>query len=328
MSVRTGLVLLAAAVCLAFAWLAKDILLVGFLGILIGVVFSFPVGWLSRIMPRGVAVLLVLLILGGGVAAMAAFVAPSISQQVNDLQETGPKALKSARRWLRDRGEAGQKMQEAAGKAANKPGEVAAPALIGAVSGLTTIILVIVLGAFVVSDPETYRKGMRSLVPKNDESIFDGAWERVGSGLRRWVGGILVSMTIMGALAAAGLALAGVHDWLLLGALTFFGTFVPYVGAVASAIPGLLVAATQSPKHLLFALLVYVGVHLVEGYLVQPLIMKRAVEVKPAVLLIWAGIMGAIFKLEGVIVATPLLVCIQVLTDYLWVERSLGKPPA
>jgi len=328
MSVRTGLVLLAAAVCLAFAWLAKDILLVGFLGILIGVVFSFPVGWLSRIMPRGVAVLLVLLILGGGVVAMAAFVAPSISQQVNDLQETGPKALKSARRWLRDRGEAGQKMQEAAGKAANKAGEVAAPALIGAVSGLTTIILVIVLGAFVVSDPETYRKGMRSLVPKNDESIFDGAWERVGSGLRRWVGGILVSMTIMGALAAAGLALAGVHDWLLLGALTFFGTFVPYVGAVASAIPGLLVAATQSPKHLLFALLVYVGVHLVEGYLVQPLIMKRAVEVKPAVLLIWAGIMGAIFKLEGVIVATPLLVCIQVLTDYLWVERSLGKPPA
>lgn len=328
MSVRTGLVLFAAAVCLAFAWLAKDILLVGFLGILIGVVFSFPVRWLSRIMPRGVAVLLVLLVLAGGVAATAAFVAPSISEQLNDLQQTAPKALKSARRWLRERGEAGEKMQEAAGKAASKAGEVAAPALLGAISGLTTVVLVIVLGAFLVSDPEAYKKGLRSLVPKNDEATFDGAWQRVGGGLRRWVGGILISMTIMGTLAAAGLALAGVHDWLLLGVLTFFGTFVPYVGAVASAIPGLLVAATQSPRHLLFAALVYVGVHIVEGYLVEPLIMKRAVEIKPAMLLIWVGVMSAIFKLEGVIVATPLLVCIQVLTDYLWVERSLGKPPA
>jgi predicted PurR-regulated permease PerM len=194
--------------------------------------------------------------------------------------------------------------------------------------GLTTVVLVIVLGAFLVSDPDTYRKGIRSLVPRSHEEVFDEAWRRAGGGLRRWVGGILVSMTIMGTLAAAGLALAGIHDWLLLGLLTFLGTFVPYVGAVASAIPGLLIAATQSPKHLLFAALVYLGVHLVEGYLVEPLIMRRAVHLKPAVLLVSVGALSAIFHLPGIIVATPLLVCAQALVDYLWVERSLGKNPA
>jgi predicted PurR-regulated permease PerM len=328
MQLRTGIVLLAAVCALAIAWLAKDILLVAFLGLLIGVVFSFPVKLLSRFMPRGVALLLVLLVLTGGVTAAAIFVAPSMSEQFNDLQETAPKAFKSARDWMRAQGSAGEKIQQVAGKAVNKASEVAVPALLGIVSGLTTIVLVIVLGAFFVADPEVYRKGLRSFVPKRAETEFDESWRRTGGGLRRWVGGILVSMTVMGCLAAAGLALAGVHDWLLLGLLTFFGTFVPYVGAVASAIPGLLVAASQSPKHLLFAALVYVGVHLVEGYLIQPLIMRRAVHVKPAALLITVGVMEAVFKLPGVVVATPLLVCVLALVDYLWVERSLGKEPA
>jgi len=44
-------------------------------------------------------------------------------------------------------------------------------------------------------------------------------------------------------------------------------------------------------------------------------------------LLFVQGMFGAVFGLLGTIVATPMLVCIQALTDYLWVERRLGKDP-
>jgi predicted PurR-regulated permease PerM len=77
----------------------------------------------------------------------------------------------------------------------------------------------------------------------------------------------------------------------------------------------------------LYALAIYLGVHVVEGYLVQPLVMRKAVEVKPALLLFGQGIFSAVFGLLGTIVATPLLVCLQALIDYLWVERRLGKEP-
>ena len=136
---------------------------------------------------------------------------------------------------------------------------------------------------------------------------------------------IVVSMTIMGTLAAIGLRIAGIHDWLLLGFLTFLGTFVPYVGAIASALPGLLVALAQSPQHALYALLVYVAVHVIEGYLIAPLVMKRAVEVKPALLLAGQGAFAAIFGIPGTVIATPALVCAQTLIGYLWTERKLGK---
>jgi predicted PurR-regulated permease PerM len=47
---------------------------------------------------------------------------------------------------------------------------------------------------------------------------------------------------------------------------------------VSSAVPGLLVGLAQSPNHFFMALGVYVGVHVIEGYLVQPYVMRRAVE--------------------------------------------------
>jgi predicted PurR-regulated permease PerM len=324
-TVRTGLVLLAAAAALALSWLAREVVLLAFVGVLIGVVFSFPVGWLSRVMPRSLAVVIVLLALIGAATLLVLVAAPQLSEQFSDLSEAAPRAVRDAERWLRERGQTPAKVGERAQQALGKAAEVAVPALLGLVEGVTAIILVIVLGAFLVHAPDAYRRGLRRLVPKDRQEVFDESWRRVGGGLRRWVGGILVSMTIMGTLAAIGLRIAGINDWLLLGILTFLGTFVPYVGAIASAVPGLLVALSQSPQHLLYAAIVYVGVHIVEGYLISPLVMRRAVEVKPALLLVGQGSLAAIFGVLGAVVATPILVCAQTLVEYLWVERAQAK---
>jgi predicted PurR-regulated permease PerM len=267
------------------------------------------------------------LLLVGGIVGMGLAVAPTLSSEAKELQERIPKAVESVRDRLSRSAPGGQQIAQKAPEAIKQAGEKAVPALIALVSGITSIILVIVLAAFLVSAPDVYRKGVRALIPPAHEEKFDESWRRVGQSLRKWVGGILVSMTIMGGLTAIGLKIAGIQGWLLLGVLTFLGTFIPYVGAVASAVPGLLAALAQSPRHFLWAGVVYIGVHHVEGYVVQPFVMKRAVEVKPALLLFGQGLFTAIFGLMGTVVATPLIVCGQTLIDYLWVERRLGKKP-
>jgi predicted PurR-regulated permease PerM len=155
--------------------------------------------------------------------------------------------------------------------------------------------------------------------------MLDELWARLGTSLRRWTAGILVSMLVNGVLAAVGLYFAGIEGWFLLGILTFAGTFIPYVGAIASAVPGLMIGLAESPLHMLYAALVYVGVHIAEGYLVSPLVMRRAVLLRPALLLFGQLFLGAIFGLPGVVVATPLLACAKVAVGYLYVERRLGK---
>jgi predicted PurR-regulated permease PerM len=334
-AVQVGLILLACAAGLVALWLAREVVLLGFLGVLIGVVFSFPVGWLSRVMPRGLAVIVVLAALVGAIAGLSALAAPALQREIDQLRERTPRAIEKAQGWVRqvqsatgsggakEKGQGGAKAPEVAAKV----GEKAVPALLAVVSGVTGVVLVIVLGAFLVAQPDVYRRGIRSLIPKQHEAVFDEAWQRAGNGLRRWVGGILINMTVMGTLTAVGLALIGIEEWLLLGVLTFLGTFVPYVGAIASAVPGLLAGLAQSPRHFALAGAVYLGVHIVEGYVVAPLVMKRAVEVRPALLLFGQGLFGGIFGLLGTVVATPLLVCAQVLTEFLWIERRLGKEP-
>ena len=342
---RTALRVLGAAALAAAAWLAKDVLLLAFFAVIVAIVFSFPVNLLARLLPRGLAVLLVLLLGAGAAFAVGAFAAPTLRDQLDEMRETAPKAIEQARGWIeRARasvGSGGGAPQDGGGAkqggageakggadAVTRAGVQGLKALLAVVGALTESVLVVVLAAFLVHEPGLYRRGVRRLVPRPAEATFDELWSRLRDGLRRWVGGITVSMVIMGVVTALGLLAAGIESWLLLGVLTFLGTFVPYLGAIASAVPGLLVALAQSPRHLLLAAAVYLGVHLVEGYVVQPLIMRRAVEIKPALLLVGQSLFGAVFGLLGVVVATPALVCLQVAVEYLWVERRLGKEPA
>lgn len=333
-SLRASIRIAAVLALIAVAWLAREVLLLGFFAVVLAVVFSFPVKLFARVMPRGVAVILVLL-LGAGIATgLVAFAAPTLSRQLEQLSETAPRAIAKARAWLdkvQGKRAAEAKPSGAAGGA--PPGgaaemQLAATGLTaatGVVGTLTKVLLLVVLAAFLVYEPDVYRRGLRKLVPQEREGTFNEIWNRLGVELRRWVGGILISMTIMGFLAGLGLRAIGLDAWLLLGTLTFLGTFVPYLGAIASAIPGLLIALAQSPRHFLLASAVYLGVHLVEGYLIQPVVMRRAVEIKPGLLLTFQAFLGAVFGIVGIIVATPALACLQVAVDYLWVERRLGK---
>jgi predicted PurR-regulated permease PerM len=316
---------------------AHEVLLLGFLAVLVAMVFSFPVRWLARVMPRGAAVLVVLVALAGAVAGLVAAAAPTLADQIDQVKETAPRGIRQARRWLErvQRQTAPAQPPGAPEPARPPPPDVAqtvtdkaVPAIVATVELVTGIVLVLVLAAFLIHEPETYRRGLRHLVPPSEEKTFDLLWDRTGTALRRWVGGILVAMLLMGTLTSLGLLAIGLDNWLLLGVLTFLGTFVPYLGAIASAIPGLLVALAQSPRHFGLAAIVYLAVHLVEGYVVEPTVMRRAVEVKPAVLLFGQALLGAVFGVLGVVVATPLVVCGQILAGHLWVERRLGKPAA
>jgi predicted PurR-regulated permease PerM len=108
-------------------------------------------------------------------------------------------------------------------------------------------LYVVVLGFFLVGTRPHLQRAIRRLIPAARLPEFDELWVRLGGTLRRWTGGVLVSMTIMGAVTGLGLWIAGISSPLLLGVVTFCGTFIPYLGALASAIPGLAIALSQSP---------------------------------------------------------------------------------
>src|SRR6185503_19083032 len=183
----------------------------------------------------------------GGAVAVGAV---KITEQADTLRNEARKGYQEIRQRFQ---QVQPKQQEQAKQALPAAAESTAKGVISFFSGVTALVLALVLGLFLVNEPSVYRKGARLLVPRRFEDAFDTSWEKTATGLRKWVGGIVVSMFIMGTLTTVGLAVAGIHGWLLLGLLTFFATFVPYLGAIGSAIPGLLVGASQGGTHLLYA---------------------------------------------------------------------------
>lgn len=313
----------------------KEVWILAFLAVVVAVVLSFPVNLLLRVMPRGPATLLTLVLGISATLAFAPFFVTPFVEQAHQAEQKIPEAFLKAKSWLRHTEGTEVLRGSDLAKGVEKKTEVladsivnsAGPAILRATSFGSAAVALLALALFFVHEPNAYRRWVRALVPREHEEAFDTVWERLGEGLRKWIGGILVSMTLMGGFTAAGLWLAGVQNWLLLGALTFFGTFVPYVGALASAVPGLLVALSQSEKTFVWAGVVYLLVHIVEGYIVEPIVMKRAVTIHPAILLLWQVTMGTLFGLAGFVVATPLYVCVKIALDHLYVERGLAKTP-
>jgi predicted PurR-regulated permease PerM len=318
---------------------AQNVVLLGFLAILIAAMFWFPVGWFSRLMPRAAAVVVTLALTLGLVCGVVAIAAPVVVEQGKQLFEGLPDATRRAEAWLRRAQRDKTVRQLTNGKDVAGMVKAKVPEAMGTVANLTpmalghvvelvsTFVLLLVLAAFLVYRPSLYGQGIRSMLPRSFEPAFDELWGRLGQGLRGWVGGTVIAMFLMGSVTAVGLFFAGIQGWALLGLLTFFGTFVPYVGAVSSSVPGLLIGLAQSPHYFWLALGVYLGVHVIEGYVVQPYVMRRAVEANPALLLFFQAIMGALFGLLGLMVATPLLTVIQITVTTLWIERRLNKTP-
>jgi predicted PurR-regulated permease PerM len=323
------------AIAFALIVALRDVWEMTFLGVVIAVLWSFPVGFLSRFMPRGLATIVSLLAFFAIAGTVTPLLVAPLMEEARQAEEKLPDALSRAKTWLKHQHGSGNsakpvaKLADGMEKKTEKIEEGimdgVGTALLKATSFGSSAAFMFVISLFFVFEPNTYRKFLRSAVPPHYEKEYDVLWDRLGLGLRKWVGGILISMTIMGVFTAVGLMLIGLDNWLLLGALVFMGTFVPYVGALATAVPGLLMALAVSPEKFTLAALVYFGVHVVEGYIVDPFVMRRAVTIQPAVLLVWQVTMGLALGIFGFVIATPLYVCLKTAFDYLYVERGLGK---
>jgi predicted PurR-regulated permease PerM len=112
-----------------------------------------------------------------------------------------------------------------------------------------------------------------------------------------------------------------------LGVLAGLFTFVEYLGAVVSAVPAVLVALAQKPSDALWVIVVFAIAHVIEGYLLTPVITRGTVRFPPAFTLGVQLFFGAIFGVVGLTFATPVTVIGTVLVKKLYVEDHLGDRP-
>ncbi len=142
--------------------------------------------------------------------------------------------------------------------------------------------------------------------------------------LRWWILGKLLSMTVVGTMTFVGLLLLNVNLAFILGIISALFTFIPYVGAILSAIPAILIAYTQHPILALYVAILYLVVHLIEGYMITPNIEQRTVSIPPALTILAQVLLLTLTGVIGFALATPLVVfTIAVIQHATKAEKSL-----
>ena len=142
--------------------------------------------------------------------------------------------------------------------------------------------------------------------------------------LRAWLVGQLAAVVLIALTTWAGLALIGMPGAVLLGMQAGLVNFIPYLGPVVAAVPILLAATAQGTSMVLWALGVHVVIQTIEGYVLAPLIQRRAVDLSPVLSLAAVLLFGALLGAMGVALATPLVAVLQVAVMRLYVEDQLG----
>jgi predicted PurR-regulated permease PerM len=186
------------------------------------------------------------------------------------------------------------------------------------------ILLSIVVGIYAAADPRLYLNSLIYLAPPESRDRVLQVGNRLHTALGWWLVGRIIAMTLMGVLTTIGLLLLNVPMALMLGVISGLFQFVPYVGAFAGSVPGILIGLVQSPFKALEVAVLYLVVHVVEGYFVTPIIQQRAIALPAAALLSVQLIMGALFGIIGIIFATPAAVVVIVLVQTVYLRGIFG----
>jgi predicted PurR-regulated permease PerM len=311
-------------------WRGIHVLLLTFAGILFAVFLSALSGGLNQ--RTGIrygwalaVVLAVLVLLTGGFSWLLANV---LADQVAKLSEKLPQSFQQ----IRDDLEAypwGRLLLEKAPQAVESFAQVGDFSRVtGLVSGvanfLVTIIVILFVGIFGAAEPDVYRTGLLYLIPPAKRGRVAQALDEVASSLRGWLVGQVILMVMIAVTTTLGLWLLGIPMALTLGLIAGILELVPYIGAWLSAVPAALVALLLGPWYLVMTLALYLGLHILEGYVLVPLVQRRTVHLPPALTLVAQLLLGELMGVLGLFVAAPLTVSSIVFLKMLYIEDALG----
>ncbi len=208
--------------------------------------------------------------------------------------------------------------------------QVVGPAL----GPLETVGIVFVVSIFILLQHADLRDRLIRLFGSNDLLRTTAALDEAGSRLARYFLTQLGINSSFGLLIGIGLSIIGVPNPTLWGVLGALLRFVPYVGAIIAAVLPVALAAAVDPGWTMMGwtaglFLVTEGVM---GQVVEPLVYGHSTGLSPVAVIVvaifWSWIWGPI----GLILSTPLTLCLVVLGRHVehleFLDIILGDRPA
>ncbi|SEM14853.1 Predicted PurR-regulated permease PerM [Blastococcus sp. DSM 46786] len=279
--------------------------------------------WLSQGLPRALAALLSVLLLFGALVGVGFLVGFRAADQLRNLTRPLAAGIDRIRVWLIE-GPLGldpQQVTEARNAVVDRifrlaPEPTAAASM--ALYVLAAVVLVAFLTFFLLKDGASMWAWVLRLVPDRRRDQVDGAGRTAWTTLSLYVRGVIIVALIDAAGIGAALLVLGVPLWPSLTLLIFLGAFVPLFGAtVSGAVAVLVTLVTNGLTDAIIVLVAVLVVQQVEGNILQPIIVGRALRLHPVVILVAVTAGSMLWGLAGALLAVPLVAVAYRVLDHL-----------
>ncbi|MFI6939640.1 AI-2E family transporter [Streptomyces sp. NPDC050418] len=183
---------------------------------------------------------------------------------------------------------------------------------------LTGILLAMFSTLFLLYDGKRIWRWTLKLVPAAARPGVAGAGPRAWRTLTAYVRGTVIVALIDAIFIGIGIYFLDVPMAVPLAVFIFLFAFIPLVGAVISGALAVVVAlVTQGVFTALMALIVVLAVQQIEGHVLQPFILGRAVRVHPLAVVLSVAAGGMVAGIGGAVVAVPLVAVTNTVVGYL-----------
>ncbi|MDC0773045.1 AI-2E family transporter [Streptomyces sp. HD] len=286
------------------------------------------VAWLMRRrVPRGPATALTAILGFVVIGLMGWFVTWQVMENIDNLSDQVQDGIDELRKWLlnspfhvtdKQINDIAENLREAIGANTDEITSAGLEGVTVVVETLTGILLAAFSTLFLLYDGKRIWEWTLKLVPAAARPGVAGAGPRAWATLTAYVRGTVLVALIDAVFIGIGIYFLDVPMAVPLAVFIFLFSFIPLVGAVASGALAVVVAlVTQGIFTAVMTLVVVLAVQQIEGHVLQPFILGRAVRVHPlaVVLTVAAGAMVA--GIGGAVVAVPLVAVTNTVVGYL-----------
>lgn len=336
---KSLIVTILTAAGLFMAYQLSGTLLLVFAGVLLAVVLDVATEALKKVLPIHRMLRLLFVSITGGLLLSAAFAwgGMRLLGEARSLAEIAWQQLGELDGWLRELG----LVDDGDARGAENNGASTIQNLLPAPEQLfghaqstvrmatgvfSNTVIIVFLAIFFAASPADYREGFLKLLAVGRRPRVREVLIETGHTLRWWLLGQLVTMALVAVSIGLMLYLVGIPNAILLGLLAGALNFIPFLGPILAAIPVLLAALPEGSATVILIMSLFILIESVEGYLISPIIQKKAVYLPPAWSLAALVGFGVLFGGLGVALATPLLAVARILTLRLYVEDVLERP--
>jgi len=315
-STKTIFVVAAVALMLWLLVQIKEIALLIFVSLMLSLALSPFVEFLEkRKIPRGLAVLIIYIIIVSIVALIGAVALPPIISQTTRFIKSFPQIISSLgstpilNKVTTDLNNfLAEQLMGASGNVIR--------VTVGAFSGILAVFSLMVFTAYLLLDLDNLREAFLFFLPAKPRKEIAEVLKEIEYKLGGWLRGQFILMCIVGGATYVGLLLLGIKYAAPLALIAGLLEVVPMLGPIISAVPGIIVGFSISPVTGLGVLALYLAIQQLENNIIVPKVMQKTVGFSPLITLLALLIGGKLFGVVGALLSVPLTLIIVIITKH------------